>query len=270
VWLNFQLVFRVKRQKRHWGIKTLWRLIKRRERRKCDLELRRNVLISMVTLVSYFTRSTDHYRSFRSLHFAAYFPSYLHYNIFFFNFKYNLIVKVVMQKKITVIFCCMMYVAIYYWLFIADFKMNSWWNTQLSAVENPKWNVIFMNYLRTMFPNRGAAKRCLGCRKFWFHCRFINILLHRVPQIVISNHVRVLPNFSKPFRVPWSKKGRKILPWNICCSCVDSNLLPLDCIFYSAFKDIAQCAKNESASESLLFDICHLRCLQFLIPSHWQ
>ncbi len=169
VWLNFQLVFRVKRQKRHWGIKTLWRLIKRREgeRRKCDLELRRNVLISIVTLVSYFTRSTDHYRSFRSLHFAAYFPSYLHYNIFFFNFKYlkyDLIVKVVMQKKITIIFCCMMYVALYHWLFIADFKMNSWWNTQLSAVENPKWNVIFMNYLRTMFPNRGAAKRCLGCR----------------------------------------------------------------------------------------------------------
>jgi hypothetical protein len=39
---------------------------------------------------------------------------------------------------------------------------------------------------------------CQGCCQIWNYCLFINVLLHRVPKIVIFYQVRLPPNFQSP------------------------------------------------------------------------
>jgi hypothetical protein len=53
----------------------------------------------------------------------------------------------------------------------------------------------------TVIPNQraaahwGAVKRCQGCRQIWNCYLFIDVLVQRVPQIVIFNPAEVPPIF---------------------------------------------------------------------------
>ncbi len=63
------------------------------------------------------------------------------------------------------------------------------------VVFNRKLRWISMEHSISVILNRGATKRCQGFRQIWNYGIFIDVWLHRVPQIVICNQTGVPTNF---------------------------------------------------------------------------
>jgi hypothetical protein len=66
-----------------------------------------------------------------------------------------------------------------------------------------------VRHSKPVVPNRGAAKRCKGCCKIWNDLLFIDVLLHKVYQIVLSNQLGVPPNFFKGLKDAANQKRLK-------------------------------------------------------------
>ncbi len=60
-----------------------------------------------------------------------------------------------------------------------------------------------------LFTNRGAVKRCQGCRQVLNVNHFIDVLLIGGTQIVIFSWLRLLTNFFWSYRVPRTQKRLK-------------------------------------------------------------